>query len=114
MAKIGKGNALRYFLTAERFPASEAVRVGLVQSAAASEDALDTAVSKLATEIEQNSPAAVRACKALIHKVAGAESDAYAKRDFVTNQIARIRVSPEGQEGLNAFLNKRKPSWLAQ
>ena len=107
---IGERAARRYFVTAERFDAIDALRLGLV-SDVVSADALDARVAQLANTICGNGPAAVRAAKDLVNAVAGQELDRELIEDSCA-RIAHIRVSKEGQEGLDAFLNKRKPNWL--
>lgn len=112
--KIGVANASRYFLTAARFSAAEALRIGLVSSVVASPQELDSSVQELAATIANNSPAAVRSAKALIRRVAQPDMDLNRPetRAFVAGEIAAIRVSKEGQAGLNAFLNKAKAPWV--
>jgi len=109
---IGERAALRYFTTAERFDAVEAQRIGLVSEVVA-QDQLDEAIAALVDAILANGPAAVRAAKQLIGAVAGREIDAELIEDSCS-RIAHIRVSAEGQEGLGAFLTKRKPSWMKE
>lgn len=113
MRKIGFAGCSRFFLTGERFATAAAVQAGLVQAACADEAALDAQVAAWVKEVEQNSPAAVRACKRLIAHVHGADAaNPSFHRDHVTAEIARARVSAEGQEGLAAFFQKRKPSFV--
>lgn len=107
---IGERAARRYFLTAERFDAHRALQLGLI-SEIADEEALDTEVAQLVEAILGNGPEAVRAAKDLIVNVAGEEITAELVEDTCA-RIAHIRVSREGQEGLSAFLEKRKPNWL--
>ncbi len=107
---MGERAARRYFTTAERFSASEALRLGLVSEMTA-EDQLDDAVEQLVEALLQNGPLAVRAAKQLVADVAGREISPELVEDTCEG-IARIRVSEEGQEGLGAFLNKRQPAWL--
>ena len=107
---IGERAARRYFLTAERFDAHRALQLGLI-SEIADEEALDTEVAQLVEAILGNGPEAVRAAKDLIVSVAGEEITAELVEDTCA-RIAHIRVSKEGQEGLSAFLEKRKPNWL--
>jgi methylglutaconyl-CoA hydratase len=109
--KIGRGNASRYFLTGERFGALEAVQHGLINESVATEEILNARVEKLASEIVANSPAAVSRCKKLIQSVGSMSYNDDATKRFVASEIASIRVSPEGQEGLSAFFEKRKPKW---
>lgn len=107
---MGARAAQRYFLTAERFAAAEAHRIGLVHEVVATE-ALDAKVDDLARALCGAGPAAVRACKRLIAGVVGREIDD-ALIDWTVEGIADIRASSEGREGVLAFLEKRKPSWL--
>lgn len=107
---MGARAAHRYFLTAERFGAAEAQRIGLVHETVAAEE-LDARVAALAKALVQNGPAAMAACKKLVHDVAGHEITAGLVRRTVEG-IADIRASEEGQEGIQSFLGKRKPNWL--
>lgn len=101
----------RYFLTAERFDAAEALRIGFVHQVAAADD-LDAAVDGLLKHLLQASPAALKACKKLVLDTAEREINAQLTRDTV-EAIADIRASNEGKEGVQAFLSKRKPAWLS-
>jgi hypothetical protein len=107
---MGTRASQRYFLTAERFTAAEAHRIGFVHEVVAA-DALDAKVDELLKALTGASPAAVRACKQLIADVAGREIDDALIAKTVEG-IADIRASDEGREGVQAFLQKRKPSWL--
>ena len=107
---MGARAAHRYFLTAERFTAAEAQRIGLLHEAVKAEE-LDARVAALAKALVQNGPAAMAACKKLVHDVAGHEISAGLVRRTVEG-IADIRASDEGQEGIQSFLGKRKPNWL--
>jgi methylglutaconyl-CoA hydratase len=110
LERIGATAARRYSLTAERFGAAEALRVGLLAGVHADEASLDAAIAEVAGLLLQNGPAALAACKELWDAIAAvAPADRSAE---TAERIARIRVSPEGQEGLGAFLAKRKPSWI--
>ena len=107
---MGARAAHRYFLTAERFDAAEALRIGFVH-ALVSADALDAKVDELLKALTSASPNAVRACKKLVLDVA--ERDINAGLIAATVEgIADIRASSEGKEGVQSFLNKRKPAWL--
>ncbi|MBP8839418.1 MAG: enoyl-CoA hydratase/isomerase family protein [Giesbergeria sp.] len=107
---MGARAAHRYFLTAERFDAPEALRIGFVH-ALVSADALDAKVDELLKALTSASPNAVRACKKLVLDVA--ERDINAGLIAATVEgIADIRASSEGKEGVQSFLNKRKPAWL--
>jgi methylglutaconyl-CoA hydratase len=107
---MGARASHRYFLTAERFSAAEAHRVGLVHEVVAA-DALDTKVAELTSALVSASPNAVRACKRLVQDVAEREIDDALVAHTVAG-IADIRSSAEGKEGVQSFLQKRKPSWL--
>ncbi len=107
---MGARAAHRYFLTAERFSAAEALRIGFVHEVVAA-DALSAKVDELVKALVSASPNAVRACKALVQEVAHRNIDAALIARTVEG-IADIRASAEGKEGVQAFLQKRKPSWL--
>ena len=109
---MGERAAHRYFLTAERFSAAEALRIGFVHEVVKLE-ALDAKVAELAQALVQAGPAAVKACKALVQDVGGRNITPLLIDRTVQN-IADIRVSDEGREGIQAFLGKRKPGWLAK
>lgn len=100
----------RYFLTGERFDAAEALRIGFVHQVVAADD-LDSAVDGLLKHLLSAGPAAVQACKRLVHDVAERDINAALIASTVES-IADIRASAEGKEGVQAFLNKRKPNWL--
>ena len=108
---MGTRAAQRWFLTAERFTAAEAHRIGFVHEVVAA-DALDAKVAEIVKALTSASPAAVRACKTLIADVAGQEIDDALITKTVQG-IADIRASEEGREGVQAFLQKRKPHWMA-
>ncbi len=107
---MGARASHRYFLTAERFSAAEAHRIGLVHEVV-SADALDAKVAELTSSLVSASPNAVRACKRLVQDVAEREIDDALVAHTVAG-IADIRSSAEGKEGVQSFLQKRKPSWL--
>src|SRR5437762_2371438 len=108
LAKIGRSAARELFLTGARFSAARAKEIGLVHRLVAAHE-LDNAVATYVHELLTAGPQAVGAAKALIRDVAGrAPVDV---RTITASAIAKRRVSPEGQEGLRAFLEKRKPSW---
>jgi methylglutaconyl-CoA hydratase len=106
---IGQRAARRYFTTAERFSAEMAAHLGLV-SGVVEKDQLDNEINKLVEALLANNPAATVAAKQLIFEVAGCEIDDELIA-FTCERIADIRVSADGQEGLSAFLEKRKPAW---
>lgn len=109
VAAIGQRAARRYFTTAERFSAQTAAGLGLV-SAVVDENQLDTEINKLVEALLGNSPKAIVAAKQLVLDVAGREINDQLIA-LTSERIAAIRVSSEGQEGLTAFLEKRKPAW---
>ncbi|WP_416546767.1 enoyl-CoA hydratase/isomerase family protein [Limnohabitans sp. DCL3] len=108
---MGARAAHRYFLTAERFGAVEAHRIGLVHEVV-NADALDVKVAELAQALVNASPNAVRACKKLVQDVAEREINDVLVAQTVAG-IADIRASSEGKEGVQSFLQKRKPHWMA-
>ncbi len=108
---MGPRAAHRYFLTAERFDAAEAHRIGFVHEVAAA-DRLDAVVDGWTHALCNASPNALRVCKKLVRDVAEREIDAALIAGTVRG-IADIRASSEGKEGVQSFLQKRKPGWLA-
>jgi methylglutaconyl-CoA hydratase len=108
---MGENAARRYFLTAERFSAQEALNIGFVHAVVAA-DALDAAVADIVKALVSNSPNAVKEAKRLVQDVAGQPlSDALIAD--TAERIADIRSSEEGKEGVRSFLEKRKPNWLS-
>lgn len=107
---MGARAAHRYFLTAERFNAAEAHRIGFVHEVVAA-DALDAKVDEMLKALTSASPNAVRACKRLVQDVAEQAISASLIEATVAG-IADIRASDEGREGVQSFLQKRKPNWL--
>lgn len=108
LAKIGVSHARALFLTGERFGARRAQAIGLVHVVVPAAE-LDGAVENALNEILTASPAAVAAAKRTLRAVRAATYDE--SREISTRAIAAQRVTPEGQEGLRAFLEHRKPSW---
>ena len=107
--KIGLGRALPLFLTGERFDARHAAEIGLVHQcvlAGELDDALNVIIQLLLTA----GPEAQAACKTLVRTVAASERSTV--DEYTADLIARIRTSPEGREGVTAFLEKRKPAWI--
>jgi methylglutaconyl-CoA hydratase len=107
---MGENAARRYFLTAERFTAQEALRIGFVHEVVAA-DALDATVAGIVKALVNNSPNAVRQAKLLVRDMAGQDVSDALLHD-TAKRIALIRASSEGREGVASFLEKRKPSWL--
>ena len=108
---MGERNARRYFLTAEVFDAEEALRIGMLSLLVPTEK-LDATVSGLAEHLLAGGPEAHGKIKALIRAVAGRRPDDELIAD-TAKRIAEIRGSPEGKEGIAAFLEKRKASWCS-
>ena len=107
---MGQNAARRYFLTAERFSAQQAQSIGLIHEVTAAK-ALDAAVGTITGALTAASPHAVRQAKCLVRDIGGAPIDAALIAETAT-RIATIRASAEGREGVRAFLDKRKPTWL--
>ncbi len=107
---IGARASRRYFLTAERFSAAEAHRMGLVHESVPM-DQLDATVQALVKVLQANSPMAVQDAKRLVDSVAGQDIDEALIARTVAG-IADSRASADGKEGVQAFLDKRKPKWL--
>ena len=108
---MGARAAHRYFLTAERFDAAEALRIGFVHEVVSAER-LDATVADLLKALTSASPHAVKACKQLVQDVAERDITRLLIERTVEG-IADIRASDEGKEGVQSFLQKRKPAWLA-
>ena len=107
---MGEQASRRYFLTAERFGAAEAHRIGFAHEVVPAE-AIDAKVAEIVKALLGNSPNAVREAKTLVRDVAGQPvSDALLADTAL--RIAHIRASEEGREGVGSFLEKRKPAWL--
>jgi len=111
IAAMGPRQARRYMLSGERFDAAEAYRLGLVHEVVADEAALNEAGAAVIEAILASAPGAVADCKRLIDDVAGSRRDA-AELNDLARRIAARRADGEGCEGLAAFLEKRKPSWV--
>jgi len=107
---MGENAARRYFLTAERFSAAEAHRIGFVHEVAIPEQ-LDERVNAIVKALVSNSPNAVREAKTLVRDIVGQPVTDALLADTAA-RIANIRASDEGKEGVASFLEKRKPSWL--
>ena len=111
LAAMGERTARRYFLTAERFPAAEAYRIGFVQDLVQPGE-LDTTVNAILGHLVQGGPGAQTATKDLIRSVAHSAMASGLIADLAT-RIATARASDEGKEGIRSFLEKRLPSWIA-
>lgn len=109
LVKIGRSAARELFLTGARFPAARALEIGLAHAVVPARD-LDATVDRYVNDVLSAGPDAVAAAKALIPQVWSRSTEA--AMPLTSQAIATRRVSPEGQEGLTAFLEKRKPSWM--
>ena len=110
LAKIGETHARALFATGQRFDAERALRIGLVHEIVADEPALDARVEELLGELRSAGPTAARAAKALVRELRALTPEE--ARQHTIRHIAQQRTSPEGQEGLGAFLDKRRPRWM--
>lgn len=108
LPRIGLRAARRYFLTGERFDAVQALGLGLVHEVVPP-GVLDARIDALVGELLQGGPRAMEAAKGLLRDVAGLPREQAIERSI--RAIAELRVSPEAQEGLSAFLERRKPNW---
>lgn len=116
ISKIGASAARSLFMSAERFKAPRALAVGLVHETVANAAALDEALARVLGNVLMCGPNAMAAAKKLILDLSWSErrvsiGDPY---EYVSKMLAELRVAPEGQEGLKAFLEKRKPTWLGK
>jgi len=109
ISRIGLAKARELFITGERIPSEEAQRIGLINYVV-SKELLDTLVQDKATSILQSGPEAVKMAKQMILKPLLAQLKEL--NEYNASLIANLRLSAEGQEGMNAFLEKRKPCWL--
>lgn len=107
--KIGSSAARRYYLTSEVFDMQAARDIGLVHIAAPPRE-LDAHVEAVVGSILRNGPKAVRQAKAVLRRLPGMPLDKALK--FTVDALVRVRSTPEAQEGLSAFLEKRPPSWI--
>jgi len=110
IAAIGERHARRYMLTAERFSAAEAYRIGLAHEIVADEDALDQVLGELIDALLRNGPDALTECKDLIIAVARRPLTDEIVED-TARRLARVRATDEAREGIAAFLARRKPNW---
>ncbi len=113
IAAIGERAAHRYFLSAERFDAAEAFRLGLLHELAPDDEAMDDRINDMATALLTCGPGAIAEAKQLIAAVSGQRIDD-AVVDETAQRIARVRASTEGREGVAAFLEKRRASWIVE
>lgn len=112
VAAIGNRHARRLFLTAAAFEALEARSIGLLHFTATAEQ-LDATVEAQIEHLLRGGPEALRAAKQLVRRMAQL-GDRGALAEETAQLLARLRVSPEGREGLTAFLERRKPGWQGE
>jgi len=110
---IGERQSRRYFITAEPFTAQTAQQFGLVHETVSTPEFFDDTCNRLINTLLRNSPQGMKAAKALVFSVSNKVIDPTIIQ-HTTHQIADIRVSAEGQEGLSAFLEKRTPNWVQE
>jgi len=106
--KMGEGRARELFISGERMNAERALQVGLINKVV-DDDKLDKAVDELLETIISSGPQAVAMAKKLISEVSTMTHEEF--KPYTAEMTSRLRVSEEGQEGMDAFLNKRKPKW---
>jgi methylglutaconyl-CoA hydratase len=106
--RIGESQARRYFLTGERIDARRAQEIGLVNIVVPPED-IDHRTNELITSLLSSGPEALAKVKELLHRVPGMPFEE--AKAYTAAMIAALRVSGEGQEGMSAFLERRKPKW---
>ncbi len=107
--RIGESLAAELMFTSRCFSGTEAFSYGLVNKSVKG-DKLESALQSLLDEMRSSGPVALRKTKLLIRSVSGKEIDSETRR-FTSRVIADVRISPEAQEGMKAFLEKRKPGW---
>ncbi len=109
--KMGEGKARELFITGERMNADRAHDVGLINKVV-DDNQLDREVDALIKSILSSGPEAVAMAKKLVSEVPGMRPSEF--KTYTAEMIAKLRVSDEGQEGMDAFLNKRKPKWVVE
>jgi methylglutaconyl-CoA hydratase len=110
IARIGTARAREFFITGERFLASVAQNIGLIQYVVAHEFALDALIDSKISQILTSAPGAVAVAKELVFGVAA--RTLATSLDFTAETIARVRAGEEGQAGMKAFLARQKPPWI--
>lgn len=111
LAAVGERYCRRYMLSAERFSAAEAYRIGLVHEIVPGEEELDDAIGEIVENLLKNGPAAQAETKALIQIISGQPIDDSTVDETIA-RFVRVRQSAEGMEGLAAFLERRQPNWV--
>jgi methylglutaconyl-CoA hydratase len=108
--KCGEGKCREFFLTGERMKAEKAYAAGLINIVVPSEK-LNPVVDEFIHQLISSGPEAIKKCKELLRKVP--EMSLKEAKKYTAEVIAQLRISDEGQEGMNSFLEKRKPSWTS-
>ncbi|MGB8657640.1 MAG: enoyl-CoA hydratase/isomerase family protein [Candidatus Zixiibacteriota bacterium] len=106
--KVGEGRCREFFLTGERLTAKRALELGLLNQVVAAEN-LDQAVQEKVSQLVSSGPKAIAMCKELLKNVPGMSFEK--AKTYTAEMIASMRIGDEGQEGMSAFLEKRKPKW---
>ena len=106
--RIGLSNMRRLFITGERFNSEYAKEIGLIDCVVPEEE-FDTKIWKYVEQVHSSGPNAIREVKNLVNKCQKMDVEEY--KEYTVEKIAELRISEEGQEGINAFLDKRKPKW---
>jgi methylglutaconyl-CoA hydratase len=106
--KCGEGKCREFFLTGERLTADKACNAGLI-NAVVELEGIDTFIDELVGKLVSSGPEAIKSCKELLRKVS--EMSIHEAKNYTAEIIAQLRISAEGQEGMVAFLEKRKPQW---
>lgn len=109
MKKCGEGKCREFFLTGERLIADKACTAGLVNVVVEFEE-IDQCVNLITQNLLSSGPEAINMCKELLRNIA--EMSFEKARIYTAEVIAKLRISDEGQEGMAAFLEKRKPNWI--
>lgn len=118
IAKIGASHARGLFISAQRIDGQRAAQIGLVHEVVADEAALAAAVERVLEAVVQCGPNAMRVAKKLVldlswpEKRASVVASCGSELEYVARTLSDLRISPEGQEGVRAFLEKRKPNWV--
>lgn len=110
MKRIIPGEARRYFLTSEKFTANEAKRIGLISEVVKNEEDLNRKVQEWTSAVCRGGPEAISICKKTIREVQNMDLDEALEK--MAKELAKRRVSEEGQEGIKAFFEKRDPKWM--
>ena len=116
IAKIGASHARNLFVSADRFTGQKAKEIGLVHEVVKNDAALEAAIDRMLENMLQCGPNAMATAKRLVLDLSWPErrNQFHEPIEYVSKVLADLRISAEGQEGLRAFLEKRKPSWLAK